>query len=38
MIQKYVHPTAEHQRELMQKYDETLVAAEQLGLCEMKRA
>jgi len=38
MIQKYVHPTAEHQRELMQKYDETLVAAEQLALSEMKRA
>ena len=38
MIQKYVHPTAEHQRELMQKYDETLVAAEQLALREMKRA
>jgi hypothetical protein len=38
MIQKYVHPTAEHQRELMQKYDETLLAAEQLALREMKKA
>jgi integrase len=29
MIQKYVHPTAEHQRALMQKYDATLQAEEQ---------
>jgi integrase len=28
MIQKYVHPTAEHQRALMQKYDATLQAEE----------
>jgi hypothetical protein len=29
MIQKDVHPTAEHQRALMQKYDATLQAEEQ---------
>jgi integrase len=28
MIQKYVHPTAEHQRALAQKYDEMLQAEE----------
>jgi hypothetical protein len=28
MVQKYVHPTAEHQRALMQKYDRILLAAE----------
>ncbi|HEY4930112.1 MAG TPA: tyrosine-type recombinase/integrase [Terriglobales bacterium] len=38
MIQKYVHPTAEHQRALMQKYDEILAAAERLALSEMKKA
>lgn len=27
-VQKYVHPTAEHQRDLVQKYDEILQAAE----------
>ena len=30
MVQKYVHPTAEHQRALMQKYDRILLAAEAL--------
>ena len=27
-VQKYVHPTAEHQRDLVQKFDEILQAAE----------
>jgi len=27
-VQKYVHPTAEHQRDLVQKFDEILRAAE----------
>jgi integrase len=30
MVQKYVHPTAEHQRELMQRYDKILQSAETL--------
>lgn len=36
MVQKYVHPTAEHQRTLMQKYDAILQAAEALENGEKK--
>jgi hypothetical protein len=36
-VQKYVHPTAEHQRDLVQKFDEILQATEKSGAKGGKR-
>jgi site-specific recombinase XerD len=31
VVQKYVHPTAEHQQQVMRKFEESLIASDRRG-------